>query len=256
MNPNLKLKLLTDLSLTISMLLAFAYHLTGSVAHEIIGLSMFILLAAHNALNWRWYGSLAKSVGPPRRRLAQAVTLVLLSVTLVLFISGVLLSIFLFDFIRVDNSFLARRFHTLAAYWTLVLMSVHVGLHWPMIMAVLGRALGLTGPSRLRTAVFRLAALGIMLAGTYFSFERGLGSKLLMRRSFDYWEGSAAGFFAAYLLIMGLYIALTHYGLKIFRGAPTPRAGATMFNARNMTNIPEDKKRPRPAGEQKSLICE
>ena len=220
MNPKLRMKLLTDLGLTFSMLLAFAYHLTGSAAHEVAGLVMFTLLAVHNVLNRRWYGSLAKPGGPPGRRTGRAVTLILLAVTLVLLVSSVLVSRFLFDFIRVDDGFLMRRIHTLAAYWVLVAMSVHVGFHWPMIMS----ALGLKGCGRLPAAALRLAALGVMAGGVYFSFERGLGAKLLMKHSFDYWEGSAAGFFTAYLLIMGLYAALTHYILKMFS-----RAGRNLF---------------------------
>ncbi len=213
MSRKLTIKLLIDLGLTASLMAALAYHLTGGPAHEVIGLAMFILLIAHNVLNWRWYKNLGARPSGPRQFLGLTVTLVLLAVTVALLISSIIVSRVVFDFALVENGFLMRQIHTLAAYWVLVLMSIHVGLHWTMIMKVTGKIFNL-GFSRLRAAVVRLAGLAVMVGGVQCSFDRGLGSKLLMRHSFDFWEGSPAGFFISYIMIMGLYIGLTHYSLK------------------------------------------
>ncbi|UQZ90556.1 hypothetical protein C4J81_15615 [Deltaproteobacteria bacterium Smac51] len=217
MNRKLAIKLMIDLGLTVSMILAFAYHLTGAAAHEFIGLAMFLILLAHNGLNWRWYKNLGRSGGGPERRLGQAVTLLLMAVTVALMVSSVLASRVLFDFIRVDNGFLVRQIHTLAAYWILVLMSVHVGFHWRLVMAALGQAFMPGKPGLPRSSLARLSALAVMAGGVWASFDQGVGYKLLMRHSFSYWDGGLARFFITYLLIMGLYTGLTHYSLDIFR---------------------------------------
>lgn len=217
MNRKLTIKLIIDLGLTASMLAAFAYQLSGPAAHEWIGLTMFALLMAHNGLNWHWYRNMGRVGAGIQSRLSLAVTLVLLAVTAALLISSLMVSKEIFGFIRVGNGFLMRQIHTLAAYWVLVLMSVHIGLHWILIMSVVRRMSRCSGPSRLWSALVRLAGAAVMAGGLWASIDRGLGSKLLMRHSFDYWAGSAAGFFITYLLIMGLYIGLTYYSLLLLK---------------------------------------
>lgn len=221
MNRKLAIKLSIDLGLTASMLAAFAYHLTGPAAHEWIGLAMFALLTAHNGLNWRWYRNIGWTGAGIRGRLSLAVTLALLAATIALLISSLMVSREIFTFIRADRGFLMRQIHSLAAYWILVLMSVHTGLHWNLITAVTRQLIRVGGLSRLRRVLVRLAGAAVMAGGLWASFDRGLGSKLLMRHSFDYWEGGAAGFFLTYLLIMGLYIGLTHYSLLLFKDNQT-----------------------------------
>lgn len=217
MNRKLAIKLIVDLGLTVSMLVAFAYHLTGPTAHEWIGLTMFALLTAHNGLNWRWYRNIGRTGAGLNARLSLAMTLAILTVTVVLLISSLMVSREIFNSIRANNGFLMRQIHTLAAYWILVLMSVHVGLHWNLIMSVVRRLFRVSGSCRLRSTLVRLAGAAVLAGGFWASIDRGLASKLLMRHSFDYWAGSAAGFFITYLLIMGLYIGLTHYSLLLFQ---------------------------------------
>lgn len=217
MNRKLIIKLFIDLGLTASMLAAFAYHLTGPAAHEWTGLTMFALLTAHNGLNWHWYRNIGRTGAGIHGRLSSIVNMALLVAAAVLLISSLIVSRELFNVIRVGNGFLMRQIHTLVAYWILVLVSVHIGLQWTMIMAVTRQMMGAGGPSRLSAVLVRLTGAAVMAGGLWASFDRGLGDKLSMRHSFDYWEGSAAGFFFTYLLIMGFYIGLTHYSLMMFK---------------------------------------
>lgn len=216
MNRKLTVKLLIDLGLTSSMLLAFACRLTGGTAHEWIGILMFALLIAHNALNWRWYKNLAGGWKRFWPNLNRAVTIALLVVTVVLLISGLLISREAFGFVRVDNGFGVRRVHVWAAFWFLPLMSIHVGFHWNMLMSVVHKMFRLSEGNYLRTVIVRLAAMAIMIGGIRACCERELTAKLLMRHSFDFWDGGLAAFFMTYLLMAGLYIGLTHYALKLF----------------------------------------
>ncbi len=51
------LKLLVDVVLIVSLLLAIANKLTENRMHELIGITMLALLVIHNALNLKWYGT-------------------------------------------------------------------------------------------------------------------------------------------------------------------------------------------------------
>ena len=60
MNKTMRIKLIIDNSMTVLMLFAMAYQLTGNMAHEVIGATIFILFFVHNFLNRCWYKSLLK----------------------------------------------------------------------------------------------------------------------------------------------------------------------------------------------------
>lgn len=218
-NKKLLARLALDLAMLGLILLSFAYQLTGNTLHEVLGFVLFSLLAAHTVLNRRWYGALFKGRQSPRRLINSAITLALLVLMTLLLLSGITNSHLLPAFVRVDGGLLSRQLHTWTAYWSLILASIHLGLHWKMVMAEARKILRpslppLLGPLALRALAVMLAAFGIQA-----SIERALYAKLTAAASFDYWdfEASVVGFFAQYLAIMGMYICLTHYTLKLFQ---------------------------------------
>ncbi len=99
-----------------------------------------------------------------------------------------------------------RQIHTLAAYWVLVIVAVHLGLRWPMIMGVARNLFGISKPNAIRAWALRLIAVAIAVHGVWSSFELGLGTKLAMQVTLDWWnfEESVAGFFVHSVAIAGL----------------------------------------------------
>ena len=55
---NGKLKRVVDVMMTAALLFLMGYQFWGEKAHEWVGAGIFVLFAAHHALNWRWYKSL------------------------------------------------------------------------------------------------------------------------------------------------------------------------------------------------------
>jgi hypothetical protein len=111
---------------------------------------------------------------------------------------------------------LLRQIHTTAAYWILLLIAVHIGLHWGMFINIARNMTGITTKNRVRTVIVRLLALLIVITGIWWSFDRDMFSKLFQGFSFDYWdeERPALLFFVANLSIMAIYIFATYYGMK------------------------------------------
>ena len=216
MNPKRAVKLIVDFAMLVLMLLALAYHLTGNLGHEITGVLLGALFVLHNLLNWRWYGALLKGKYGLHRSLNSAVNLLLAADMTILMVTGVMVSLDLFAFLKIENDFSARQVHTLAAYSGLILMSIHLGLHWDMLMNAARRALKISAPSRLRTALLRCAAAAIAIWCVKSTFDMDLWLKLFFGASFSFWdfEQSIAPFFAAWLSIMGTFISLTYYTLK------------------------------------------
>jgi hypothetical protein len=211
-------RLTLDLAMTIMMLVSIAYQLTGNTVHELVGILISVLLIVHSILNWRWYVNLRKGRHHPRRLVSIMVNLLLLTVTTSLIVSGIINSHIIFSFLKIRLNVSTRQFHALAAYWFLIFMSIHLGMHWKMIMADVRKMAGLTETSRISTFFLRTLSALIVIHGINSSFERNIFSKLTAYYSFDYWDfnKSVTGFFAQYLSIMSIYICLAYYALRLF----------------------------------------
>lgn len=54
------LRIFTDVAMFALFLLLMEQHLLPEALHEWLGLSLFVLVLVHNALNYRWYAVLAR----------------------------------------------------------------------------------------------------------------------------------------------------------------------------------------------------
>ena len=236
MDPLFLTRLIFDLIAAGLLLIAFSYWWLGNVAHEVAGTVMFLLLIAHNVFNRRWYGGLSKGRCEARWLINTAVTFALATAMLALLITSILISNALSGVMSAYGGFTVQQIHTLAAYWVLVIVAVHLGLRWPMLLGVARNLCGITGISPIRALALRTVAIAIAALGIWSSFELGLGGKLLMQVSLDWWnfEESVAGFFAHCIAIAGLYITLTYYTMKWLqkRKRPTASPSAIAENVR------------------------
>ena len=199
------------------LFVGLAYHWLDNLSHEVVGTAFFALLVLHAVFNRRWYGALLRRRPTGRALVSTLLTLTLLGAALVLLGTSLAISRDLFAALGLDGGFTARRLHALAAYWALVIVALHLGLHWPMIMEVARRLLGLGEGSVLRTLVSRVAAAGLAACGIVASVDLGLGGKLASELSMDWWdfEASTLGFFTRLVAVVGLYAALAHYGMLL-----------------------------------------
>lgn len=219
MNRKILFKLAIDLVMTVIMLVAMAYHLTGNTIHELLGVSLLALFIVHNILNRRWYQVVLKRKHNTRRVLNTVVNLLLLVTMMVLIISSVLISRSLFSFIPVNGGLIARQMHILATYWGFILISTHTGMHWRMIIGAARKILGITALNRYSRFALHVMAALIAVYGAYAFFAREIGSRLILYYTYPYWNfgESAMFFFTDYLSIMGVYIYVTYYILKFFQ---------------------------------------
>ena len=73
-----------------------------------------------------------------------------------LMVSGIIMSREVFGFLPISGGTgFARTLHMLASYWGFLFMSLHLGLHWGMMMRIFRRAAGIKAPSAVRTWLLR-----------------------------------------------------------------------------------------------------
>lgn len=137
-----------------------------------------------------------------------------------LMISGIMLSRYVFAFLPISEGMsFARKLHMLSSYWAFVLMSLHLGLHWSMIVRMVCRLIKTNSASQFSIIALRLAGFLIALYGLYAFVNHKIADYLLLRNLYVFWnyEQSAVLFFLDYLAIMGLCIFVTYYAQRLIR---------------------------------------
>lgn len=216
-SSSIHVKLVIDLVMGLLFILCLAFRLTGEKPHEWLGLAVFAVLTAHTWMNRRWYTAMLKGRYTFRRVINTIVNLTLLGLILLLAVGGFMNSRVIAGFIEVSGGMQYRVWHTSAAYWALVLIGVHAGMHWNMIAGVLKK---MAGRSALRPAVkiaMRTAVCLILAGGVWASFDREMGSKLFLGFGFDYWpsERPAALFYLSMFSIFSVYAFSAHYFVRL-----------------------------------------
>lgn len=207
------IKLLIDLLMTVLMLAAMAYNLTDNLVHELLGVFLLVLFLVHNALNRRWYAAIPKERYGAVRCINTAINLSLCVVMPALLISGAFISRDVFAAFGLEGGLWARKLHILTAYWGIILMSAHIGMHWEMIMGAV-RKMSRTAPMNPnRTRLLRAAGTAVAVYGAYAFFKREFGPRLFLSDTFGFWnyDEPAVLFFIDYIAVMGLCVVIVHY---------------------------------------------
>ena len=218
MKPKAIVKIVTDIAMTVLLLLLMSFELIGSTAHEWIGAGMLVLFILHHILNRSWSKRLFTGKYTSFRILQTASAALVLVTMLGLMISAVLISRDVFAFLHVGGgrSF-GRTLHMLSAYWGFVFLSLHLGIHWNVIMSMAGRLFKKS--SQPRRIILRIAGAAIAGYGVYAFISRGIPGYLFLRTQFVFFdfEEPLLLFFLDYMAAMGLFVWAGHDLAKLMR---------------------------------------
>ena len=203
--------------MTVALLLLMPYGLVGESAHEWIGMGMFALFVAHHILNRKWLLAVGKGKYTPIRMVQTAlVGIIFLSMSGSM-ISGAVLSRYVFAFFPKHGGYeLAQQVHILCAYWGFVCMSLHLGFHWSMMLAMARKHLQ---PSKIRTWVLQIAGYSFAAYGAVTFVRRDVGLYLLLKSHFVFFDYSEPliAFLPDYLAVMGLFVAVGFLLLHVIK---------------------------------------
>ncbi|MGO8099736.1 DUF4405 domain-containing protein [Rhizobium leguminosarum] len=221
MSPFFVIRLLLDFTAAGLLLAALAYWWLDNTSHELIGMGMFILLLSHNVFNRRWWSRLPRAARGKPSFLTIASNISIALAISALLVTSVLISRAVFAFLPLSGGPTAREIHILAAYWAFTLAAVHLGLHWSVIMAVMGRLLRVGPPNAIRTASLRATAAAIAVCGIHSTVVMGIADRLVARPSMDFWDfqESTIGFFLHHIAILAVCGCAAHYAAVWLRWA-------------------------------------
>lgn len=218
MKPKQMMRMIVDILMTVVLLLLMGYSLVGEMIHEWFGISMFVLFVLHHILNSAWFWNVLKGKYTPFRILQTVLVVLMLISIMGSVVSGVILSRHVMSFLPITGGqSWARTVHILCAYWGFVLLALHLGLHWNMIMSMAKRMW--KKPSVIRTWAVRIIGFMIAAYGIYAFDKREIGSYMFLRNRFVFFDFDEPFilFLLDYIAIMGLFVLIGYYigqGLK------------------------------------------
>ena len=221
MKPILKIKIAVDAAMSVSMLLLMAYGLVGEAAHEWVGMGMFALFVAHHVLNRRWINAVPRGRYTPLRIVQTALAGLIFLCMVGSMISGIVLSRHVFAFLPRHGGYeLAGKLHILCAFWGFVLMSLHLGMHWNMLLTMARKHLQ---PSKIRTWALRIAGYSFAAYGVVTFVRRDVGLYLLLKSHFvffDYTEPMLI-FLIDYFSVMVMFVLIGYLISMMLKRLPT-----------------------------------
>ncbi|EQF26918.1 hypothetical protein QEW_0941 [Clostridioides difficile CD160] len=221
MSPKRILQILLDVGMIGMLPIIMAYELVGESTHEWLGLVIFIIFILHNILNYRWYKNILKGRYSCTRIILLIVNVLLLVCMMCLMVSGIILSNHVFIFLPIHNGVsLARTVHLLASYWGFVLMSIHLGLHWRIMINTVSSVFYIKN-SKIRVWILRIISTVVVVYGVYAFVQQNIIDYMFLVNQFVFFdkERPIILFFIDYLSIMGMIVrvvsCISNYFQKI-----------------------------------------
>ena len=207
MGKKQKIKVCIDLAMTVALPILMCYSLVGETAHEIIGVTMFCLFIAHHILNIWWIKSLFKGRYTLQRTVGTAVNAFVFLCMLGLMYSAVVISKHIFAFVVLGGTMTARTIHLLCAYWGLVLMSIHLGMHIEQMLKSIKRK-----RSKLSIALYIICGI-LAVVGVYAFIKLKFADYMFGRVQFVFIDSSAAVILTLleYLCVMVLFAEVGYW---------------------------------------------
>ena len=205
-------KIVTDILMTVILLLLMAYSLVGEAVHEWLGIGMFVLFIVHHVLNSNWSCNLRKGKYTPFRVLQTTLVVLALVSMIGSMVSGIVISKHAVSFLPImGGQSWARTLHMLSAYWGFVFISLHLGLHWGVMMGI-AKQLFKDPPAAHRRSA---RAMGFLIAayGLCAFFKREISSYMFLKNQFVFFDFDESLFFFLldYIAVMGLFVFVGHY---------------------------------------------
>lgn len=178
-------KIILDVIMFVVLFTMYSKSAVNMSYHEIGGLALCGLLIIHNGINYKWIVGVSKKFFgknlPIRTRISYVINVLLfLSVTGIA-VSGIMISKTIFTSIR-GTWFGWKTVHYFLASLTIILMGVHLGLHWTFIKQMVSRMNKL--PLVIARPIGVLMCLAVVVYGGYnltaTNFVQWLGTPVTM----------------------------------------------------------------------------
>lgn len=172
-----------DIVMAIMFLLFFNTRVLGGLAyHEIAGLIFAVIFFTHVSLNLNWVKNVTMKIFdknlPWKTRGNYALNLLLLISMCFVIFSGIVISRVVFPNINLGNEIWFRTAHTAFSFLTIILVGVHIGIHWQWIVNVFKKMIQYKSKKKWIGYAAKIAAALIFIFGVYEIQQTGFVNRV------------------------------------------------------------------------------
>lgn len=211
-------KVIIDIIMTILLPVLMLHTITGQEIHEWLGTVMLMLFIAHHILNRKWFVGLFQGKYNIVRAARLTVDVLALVDMIGLIGSGIMMSKYVFLFLHISGGMtFARKIHMLASYWGLILLGLHLGLHWNIVIERIRRMFDAKKSEKVRNFIFGLIGLAIAVCGISSFQQLGIENYLFLKTEYVFRKENQKflSMYWQYFTIMGLFVYTAYYAVKI-----------------------------------------
>ncbi|EAN6653638.1 DUF4405 domain-containing protein [Salmonella enterica subsp. enterica serovar Montevideo] len=201
------------------LLVLMGFHLHGEIVHEWAGIIFTLLIILHLYLNRHRLWSLSPNIPLTMRVVNRAINVVTFAVILTAIVSGMMLSRHILLELPFHNpASWVRKVHMTSVHWGMLILALHIGLHWKMLATFFCRILNVANNSLLANIIMPGIFSLIALLGLYTLLNQDYLDYLLMKVDFSFfdYDESALLFYLRYLAIVVLFSLMTRFLLWFF----------------------------------------
>ncbi|RXZ01364.1 hypothetical protein DMO16_17905 [Fictibacillus sp. S7] len=128
-------KFVIDVIIAVTFVLFFNKRVLGGMTfHVVVGTAIGVAFLTHMAMNWRWIKNVTRKLFdkklPGKTRFSYGLNLLLLLCMATIMVSGIFVSRVLFPNVNIGNEGWFKMLHISLSFLTLIIVGIHVGMHW------------------------------------------------------------------------------------------------------------------------------
>ncbi len=216
MSVKSRIKIILDAGMTVLMFVCMSFQFVEQQNHEIFGTILFVTFILHNLLNLRWYRNLSKGHYTSNRILITFTNFAMLMDMLLLMLSGMRISGYVFKFVDFGLDMeLARSIHMKASYGGFLILGLHIGIHGKMISGMFKKKSTSRKQGRINYAITYTVLAVVSVYGAVVTFQRNFWGYISGRLHFVLFEyGESVLKFELDMMAVLILMAMIGYCLQ------------------------------------------
>lgn len=165
------MKKITLVKITLDILMSVVFVLLlnktvlgGMEFHKIAGLGIGAAFLLHCALNWKWIKAVSTKLFSKNTNIKTKIGYVL---DIILFINFIIIIITGVIIEKKHGSMVYKMLHISGSYLTLIIVGIHVGLHWNFVMNAFKNIFKINNKNKVLTYIARVLTVLLLAFGIY-----------------------------------------------------------------------------------------
>lgn len=175
-------KIILDTIMVVVFVLLFNKMVLGMLFHEVAGLAIGAVILIHCSLNWKWIKGITLKIFKRKMitkvRLGYFIDILLLVNVIIIIVSGVFISKTLFSSLHLNGAQYLKAVHISLSYFSLLLIGIHVGLHWNWVMITFKKIFRIPIKKKIYSFVSKFLIVLLLAFGGYSTYSVGFLSKI------------------------------------------------------------------------------